>query len=304
MRMSQSPFFSIITPTYNRAHYLAEMISSVQAQSFENFEHIIVDDGSTDNSEQLVTEAASKDPRIIYIKQVNRGRSTARNVGITSSKGQYICFLDSDDYWRPNHLESVHQSIAQSDAPAIRISGLTWFLEDQNKEENVIYRPRHLYSTDTEYMITNQFAPDCVCVPREQAVKHLFNPELYVNEDVELWGRITAEIPAITIDEYTTVLRVHDSNTSKTEESFMRDARRVFQLQLNTPEVRAKLSDKFVKDRVRGLHELTIKHHQGEQNRLKFLWWTTLFILRYPKNPSVLDKIKLMGKAVIGAKIS
>lgn len=302
--MDTSPFFSIITPTYNRAHYLEEMIKSVQAQTHTSYEHIIVDDGSSDNTEDLVLNFAKDDLRIVYIKQENKGRSTARNVGTTHSKGQYICFLDSDDYWRPNHLESVYQSIKQSNTPAVHISGLTWFLEDQNTEENVVYRPRHLYMTDTEYMITNQFAPDCVCVPREQALKHLFNPELYVNEDVELWGRITAEIPAITIDEYTTVLRVHDSNTSKTEESFMREARRVFQLQLNTPEVRAKLSDKFVKDRIRGLHELTIKHHQGEQNRLKFLWWTTLFILRYPKNPSVLDKIKRMGKAFIGAKIS
>lgn len=302
--MSESPFFSIITPTYNRAHYLKEMIESVQAQTFQNYEHIIVDDGSSDNTEELVQGFSASDARITYIKQENKGRSIARNVGITSSKGQYICFLDSDDFWRPKHLEALHQSIATSKTPSMLVTGLTWFLEDQNKEKDVLYRPRHLYTTDTEYAIINQFAPDSVCVPREQAVKHLFNPELYVNEDAELWGRITSEIPVITLDHYTAVLRVHDSNTSKTEESFMRESRRVFQLQLATPSVRNRLSVTFIQDRIRGLHELTIKQHKANNNRLKFVWWTIYFILRYPNNPSVLDKIKLIGKAVIGAKIS
>jgi hypothetical protein len=177
-------------------------------------------------------------------------------------------------------------------------------LEDQNKEENVIYRPRHLYTTDTEYVIVNQFAPDCICVPREVVSKHPFNPDLFVNEDVELWGRITTEIPVITIDQYTAVLRVHDTNTSKTEETFMRETRRVFRLQLNTPSVKAKLSEEFIWDRTRGLHELTIKHYRQSNNRLKLLWWTLLFLFRYPRNPSMFDKIKLVGRIVSGAKIS
>lgn len=304
MRMSTSPFFSIITPTYNRAHYLAEMITSVQAQTFESFEHIIVDDGSTDNSEQLVTEAANNDPRIVYIKQENKGRSTARNVGMSKANGQYICFLDSDDYWRPNHLQVLKDSIDKTSKPSMHITGLTWFYEDLNEEENVIYRPRHLYTTDTEYVVTNQFAPDCVCIPKSSVLKHQFNPALFANEDLELWGRVTTEIPVVTIENYTAVLRVHDSNTSKTEATFMKETRRVFELQLNTPEVKALLSDAFIQDRIRGQHELTIKHYRQNNERLKFLWWTLLFLLRYPQNPSVLDKIKLMGKAVIGAKIS
>ena len=284
-------------------HYLEEMIISVQAQKFEDYEHIIVDDGSQDETESLVKKFAESDSRIVYIKQENKGRSIARNVGIGAARGQYICFLDSDDYWRSNHLEVIRDSVERTKEPSVHITGLIWFFEEQNREENVVYRPRNLYSTDTEYVIVNQFAPDCVCIPK-QGVKHLFNPKLYVNEDVELWGRIASEIPVVTIDKYTSVLRVHDANTSKIEKSFMREAKRVFQLQLNTPGVRKKLSDKFVKDRIRGLHELTLKHHQKEQNTMRFLWWTILFVLKYPKNPSVLDKIKLMGKAVTGTKIS
>lgn len=303
--MSETPFFSIVTPTYNRAHYLREMLESVQTQSITDYEHIIVDDGSTDGTEDLVSSLSKDNSRIVYIKQENQGRSAARNVGIRSSKGSYICFLDSDDHWRSNHLEVLQSAIKGTEHPTVFITGLTWMFEDDNnREEDVIYRPRHLYTSEVEYVTINQFAPDCVCIPKEALEKHQFNPQLFVNEDLELWARIAAEYPVETIDIPTAVLRVHGGNTSKTEARFNREARKVFQLQLATPAVRKHFSKAFIKDRIRGLHELTIKHYQQIENRPKFLWWTSLFILRYPRNPSVLDKIKLMGKALTGAKLS
>jgi glycosyltransferase involved in cell wall biosynthesis len=97
------PKVSVIIPTYNRANLIAESIKSVLNQTFTDFEIIVVDDGSADNTKEVVE--SFKEPRIRYIYQANKGVSCARNVGIFASKGEYIAFLDSDDIWLPQNLE-------------------------------------------------------------------------------------------------------------------------------------------------------------------------------------------------------
>lgn len=95
---------SIITPCYNSQRYIGETIESVLAQTYSNWEMIIVDDGSTDHSAEVV-KSYCKDGRIQYISQENEGSSSARNHAIRCAKGQYIALLDADDIWMPNFLE-------------------------------------------------------------------------------------------------------------------------------------------------------------------------------------------------------
>ena len=96
---------SIITPCYNGASYISETIESVIAQTYENWEMIIIDDGSKDNSADIVKKYQSQDKRIILIQQANAGSAAARNKGIRMAEGQYICLLDADDIWLPEFLE-------------------------------------------------------------------------------------------------------------------------------------------------------------------------------------------------------
>src|ERR1035437_3389515 len=110
-----NPVFSIILPTFNRAHMLSKAIESVLSQSFVNWELLIVDDGSTDNTALLVSNYT--DVRIQYIYQQNQERSAARNNGIVKAKGQYICFLDSDDYFREDHLFRFYESLVANSFP-------------------------------------------------------------------------------------------------------------------------------------------------------------------------------------------
>lgn len=103
------PFFSVIIPLYNKEDYVEKTIKSIINQSFNEFEIIIVDDGSTDNSFHIASQFI--DPRIKIIKQSNKGVGAARNIGINNSKADYIALLDADDCWYMNHLFELKKQI-------------------------------------------------------------------------------------------------------------------------------------------------------------------------------------------------
>ena len=90
---------SIIIPVYNSTLYLKQCVESILAQTYHNFEILLVDDGSTDDSPMLCDEYAQKDDRIVTIHKQNGGTSDARNVGLEKASGDYITFMDNDDYW-------------------------------------------------------------------------------------------------------------------------------------------------------------------------------------------------------------
>ncbi|WBW98616.1 glycosyltransferase family 2 protein [Oceanirhabdus sp. W0125-5] len=102
---------SIVVPVYNVERYLRKCISSILEQSFKDFELILVDDGSTDNSGRICDEYKEKDSRIKVIHQENSGLSAARNIGIQTSEGKYITFIDSDDFIHPNMLEVLYNNL-------------------------------------------------------------------------------------------------------------------------------------------------------------------------------------------------
>jgi len=100
----KNPTVSVIISTYNRAHLIGRAIQSVLNQTYQDFEVIVVDDGSTDNTEEIVK--SFNDPRIRYIRhEKNKGAAAARNTGIKAARGKYIAFQDSDDEWLPEKLE-------------------------------------------------------------------------------------------------------------------------------------------------------------------------------------------------------
>ena len=120
--------FSVIMPAYNAALYIKNSINSVLNQTFGDFEILIVDDGSTDDTKEIVNSV--KDDRIHYIYQRNGGVSSARNTGISNAKGEYICFLDADDLWKPNHLEVIEKLIEKYPAADVFLTGHEILLRD------------------------------------------------------------------------------------------------------------------------------------------------------------------------------
>lgn len=107
------PYFSVIIPVYNKERFLKNTLQSVLSQSFADFEVILIDDGSTDQSQKII--ASYTDSRIHYFYQTNQGAAAARNFGITKAKAHYIAFLDADDYWYPEclmHFKSMIERFA------------------------------------------------------------------------------------------------------------------------------------------------------------------------------------------------
>lgn len=110
---------SVITPCYNGAKYVAETIQSVMAQAYENWEMIIVDDGSKDNSAEIIKSFCEKDSRVKLIQQPNGGSANARNHGIREASGQYIALLDADDVWEKDFLSEQIKFMKEKNAHCV-----------------------------------------------------------------------------------------------------------------------------------------------------------------------------------------
>jgi glycosyltransferase involved in cell wall biosynthesis len=102
---ADAPRVTVVTPAYNVAQYIGEAVDSVLRQTFTDFEYLVVDDGSQDNSVEVVRQHAGHDPRFRLVPGEHRGLSAVRNVGIREARGQYIAYLDGDDRWHPRFLE-------------------------------------------------------------------------------------------------------------------------------------------------------------------------------------------------------
>lgn len=114
--MIQTPLISIITPVYNTEKYLSECLDSIFSQTIKDFELICVDDGSTDNSLNILNNYQNKHKNLKIISQKNGGPGVARNTGIDNALGKYICFWDSDDIFEPDALEKMYNQAEETKA--------------------------------------------------------------------------------------------------------------------------------------------------------------------------------------------
>ena len=114
MTPNRSGLTSVILPTYNRATFLADAVASIRAQTYNQWELIVVDDGSTDNTAALIQELCREFvDRVQYVRQNNQGAYRARNAGLRFARGEYVAFFDSDDLWLPHHLERCALALAE-----------------------------------------------------------------------------------------------------------------------------------------------------------------------------------------------
>lgn len=206
------PVFSIVVPTYNRAERISAAIDSVLNQTFPDFELIIVDDGSTDNTKETVHRY--EDPRIVYLYQENKERSAARNNGIRKARGQFVCFLDSDDIYLPNHLSVLHSYILQQkDTKAMFCTGLL----RMNKDGIVVGHPANWEGKmhPVRFIWKYFVLPDAVCIHRQILDSFTFDERFRVWEDTHLWLRIASRFPVYQVPVFTAMQKIHSGSTVK-----------------------------------------------------------------------------------------
>ncbi len=201
---------SVILPVYNGERYLTEALQSVAAQTFTAYELLVIDDGSTDGSSELVQQALQTNPRIRYLHQENSGVSSARNRGILASSGQLIAFLDQDDRWRDDTLacqvayHQQHPNVGYTLAQQICFlepgcSPPKWFQLQTLDQPQVGYLPGTLM---VKRAIFNQIG--------------LFNPEIPISSDADWFARATdAQIPTHTLPQVLLERRIHNENQSQ-----------------------------------------------------------------------------------------
>jgi glycosyltransferase involved in cell wall biosynthesis len=204
-----APFFSVIVPVYNRAHSLAPALRSVLDQSCQDFEIVVVDDGSKDDPKAVID--ALGDPRIRYIRQDNRGGSAARNDAIDHARGTFIAPLDSDDVFLPHHLEAMQRLMTGT----TNTVGYARMIVDRGDGRTMLKPPRAIRAGEhmaTYLMCDRGFVPTItVVVDRETARRVRYDESLPFAQDMDFALRLylggcafkMAEAPgAIWQDEY------------------------------------------------------------------------------------------------------
>lgn len=210
------PKISIITPVYKWDKYIIQTIESVQGQNFVDYEHIIINDNSPDNSEELILWYQKQDPRILYIKNIkNLGIAWSRNKGIQISKSKYLCFLDQDDIFLSQEKLQKQYNFLEENSTYILVSSLVKTIDSEWK---VLYRN---YGRETDQDIrnhllqSNQFLPCAMMIRKNAVIDAWWFDSLYdKSDDYDLWMKLGRKGKMYCLQEYLTWYRVHWNNTS------------------------------------------------------------------------------------------
>lgn len=196
--------FSVVIPLYNKAPYVAKAIQSVLSQTFTDFELVIVDDGSKDESAEIAAKAIESHANCRLIRQENQGVSMARNNGVAVSQGNYLCFLDADDWWTPTFLEKISRLIEEY--PEAGIYGTNYTIVNETKRKTRVANIGVEEGFEKGYInycqayAKTMYMPlwtGTVCIPRNVYDEmHGFPKGIKLGEDFLLWIRIALKYKA------------------------------------------------------------------------------------------------------------
>lgn len=226
--MGHSPRVSVIIPTFNRSAYLRQAIASVLVQSYADYEILVVNDGSTDNTDAVI--AGFTDARIVCLQQRNAGRSAARNHALIQAKGEYVAFLDDDDLYLPDKLAKqvafldTHREIGlvAGGAQIIAASGASVRTWKTWLDQPCLTLPACLYSCP--------LLPTTVMLRRQwlEKMDHWFDTALERAEDIDIWVRLLLASCAMAwLPEIVSAYRQHSLNSQGDRERYYRSYLRI-----------------------------------------------------------------------------
>lgn len=208
------PKVSVIIPTYNNAKYIDKSINSVLSQTYKDFEIIIVDDGSSDNTKEVLKQYNGK---IKYYYQENKGVSFARNKGIRESSGEYIAFLDSDDVWFPNKIE-IQILILEKDEKVGLVCSLVTTIDNGGKPLGIIKPSKLPGESFGEFFFLGSSYPSTYLI-RKRCFDEvgLFDEKIAILEDLDICLRIALKFKIKIESEPLVYYRIHSQNSWKNE---------------------------------------------------------------------------------------
>jgi glycosyltransferase involved in cell wall biosynthesis len=204
-----SPSVSVVIPVFNRQEAVRRAIASVLTQTYQDFEIIVVDDASTDQTVSVIASIA--DPRIVLIRHVRRlGGSATRNSGITASRGSYVAFLDSDDEWMPDKLNRQIELFKRSNEVGFVYAGYEIRLPDGDVMSHI---PRVCTDLPGKLLIDNVVGGASVGMVRREVFERvgLFDETLRCAQDVDFWLRVSDAFPADFVPDV--LVRIWQQNT-------------------------------------------------------------------------------------------
>jgi GalNAc5-diNAcBac-PP-undecaprenol beta-1,3-glucosyltransferase len=206
-----SPLFSIVIPAYNRAALLPQVLETVLAQTYTDFELWLIDDGSTDETPQLMQQWVKRDGRIRYHRKINEERSIARNTGFALAQGRYVVFHDSDDLMKPHHLSTLAHAIEKN--PDICFLATKFVLQTKEGiiEDEINRLSGGLY--DYRLFLSGNPVGIFICVKKDCPDIQLFPLQFNFCEDWIFHLLNYRRRPLLLIDEVTNVVVVHDSRS-------------------------------------------------------------------------------------------
>ena len=224
--MADVPAVSVVIPLYNKGPYIARALNSVLAQTFQDFEVIVVDDGSTDDGAEVVS--GFRDPRIRLIQQENQGVSAARNRGIEAARAELVAFLDADDEWLPGFLETILR--LRTLYPGAGLYGTAYEVHFPGSIVQRVYvkdEGDRLLSSYFGALVnfgSNIFNSSSFAAPKNVliGVGGYFLGEKW-NEDGTLWGKIALQYPVAYSPEVCSIYHQHSANNSTGVTEYLRN---------------------------------------------------------------------------------
>jgi glycosyltransferase involved in cell wall biosynthesis len=242
------PDISIIMPTWNRANFLDRAIQDVQKQTFQSWELIIINDGSTDETKNII-EKHLQDPRIHYVEHPHRGLSASRNAGLCLARGKYLAFHDDDDLWLPERLKIGYDWLQTHPQHAFVYSPV--FIQSRNKR--TIY-PESIKRSDLVTLVDSCEIQVCSITLRNDLIQHIgfFNEKIEMCEDYDLWLRIASEYEFGCIPTILAEYHIHSGNMTQSNYQLYDGMRNVLS-KLRETEL-ASIPNSLFNRRMAGLH--------------------------------------------------
>ena len=280
--MTTSPFFSIIIPTYNRCELVKKCIASIQQQTYKNWECIIVNDGSTDNTAHEIQRIIENDTRFSLINQQNSERAISRNNGAKKVKGDYFIFIDSDDYFEPEHLSNLYQAIVGDQEQSMMF--FTNGKAISNEEEEIIVKNEIPSPLPIDFFLKNSVVPARVCLHHSIFNHFSFDPRTIIVEDTVLWTEILEKHPIKYIPITSVIYHLHDDNSVNIYKYNAYNLRlKGLKVLFYNKEVGKKIPSTIKRLHLNRCYYGISDYHFYQKNHLKAISWIIKSIIKFPE---------------------